>query len=1331
MTDASIKLGIDSRSAKAGESEFRRSADSIKQAALSMAQSVDKAASIFDKMASDIRKASPAVQKMTAEQKALKKIIEDTLTPMEKYQRKMAELTNLRGFAKTEQEVQALNRAMNQAQRESGGFINGLRNGMNQIISLAGPFAAAFSLQSLVQAGSDMQGLRARLEGLTGSAENAAEAMEFLRQTAALQKVDLLDVSDAYGRLLPSVDAGVLSMGEMREILRLTNDSIKAFQLGTGEAQGVFLGLSQLLGSGTVTMEDLRQVTDRMPGTISRLAAATGMTVAELKKMVATGTLTAEQLKGPLIEAMEKNAGAAKKLGATLQSVVIDFKNTWRDFGDTLSNTGVLHVTSKIIQLLSFSFKGLSLAVIGARIEFNLLTGDKKEAMELDKKFQKLKQEEVVLAETILGLNKENRSAQTGLASAIDKNTKLLKADAEAKATSIKMTEELKKKSEQLANQMEETNLNLVLQIQKMKLDPSGENNLASQLAEVEDKAYRNAAAFKALGKEGKNLLETTKMLTIEQYNLEKAQERSKKAAEEMTKAIDHAWENIQDAAADAVLKFDGDMDAMVDIAKKAGAEMATALIIKPALAQGAGFALNSLGFAQTAFQVSGGAYGSAGGAAGGAAGGSGTLSNLSSGASLLSNFSGGGGFATTALDKFGSLFGIGNSNFIGPMQNGGLAGGLSQYSSFTNGSFGGGLGASAGGFIGNLGANAVFGADRGIGANIGGSIGAIAGSFIPVPILGPIIGSFIGNAIGGLFGNNKPSSKLQAGNVDLTTGILSGRTGLGGVDPNNPGKKFSKENYDAVTSLAAFAAQISNTLSGGAGINKTLGIEVGNRNGLGFKLGEGELQSFGQDKGKFIEGLIKALVGEIPNISKNIETAVKNIDFADTEKALKDLDFALAFDNLDFAPKKATALEEAMKNLNEQVDEAAKRAKRLGLEEKKVFDARDKQVGQLRSDFNASIKARSLGITDPRAAAINNLDAEFTGIRRDAFAIGGDLAAVEKLYGLERVKIAEQYAQDATAAVKSQYDDIRKFRESIMVSSTLSGLSVENRRSTALNQLAEVKVRYASGEATFNDVQESINTLLDASKAYFGFSEGYYKDQAAQLDYLSSIESDAKKAFDVQAAALGESKTQTGLLQEIAKGVSSQLVGAGGISANDARLFRASDDKAAIAKAFNTKNQLPELLVRQLKVQSGFNFNDPANADRTYAQFAQTNPAALKIFNQLVSAVGGLPQFANGGSFNAGMAIVGERGPELVNFEASGRVLSNGETRAALSGSSSGNSGSDSSAVVAALQDAIEEIRALREQSALQSEQMQEMAMRLGGIEKTANRQSQRRVSA
>lgn len=1327
MTDASIKLGIDARPAKSGETEFKRSAESIKQSALSMGQTVDKSGSSFDRMTNQIRKSSPAVQKMTAEQQALKKIIEDTLTPMEKYQRKMGELTNLRGFAKTEQEVQALNRAMNQAQRESGGFINGLRNGMNQIIALAGPFAAAFSLQSLVQAGSDMQGLRARLEGLTGSAENAAEAMEFLRQTAALQKVDLLDVSDAYGRLLPSVDAGVLSMGEMRTILRLTNDSIKAFQLGTGEAQGVFLGLSQLLGSGTVTMEDLRQVTDRMPGTISRLAAATGMTVAELKKMVATGTLTAEQLKGPLIEAMEKNAGAAQNLGATFQSVVIDFKNTWRDFGDTLSDTGVLDAISKIIQLLSFSFKGLSLAVIGARIEFNLLTGDKKKAMELDEKFQKLKQEEVVLAETILGLNKENRSAQTGLTGAIDKNTKSLKADAEAKAASIKMAEELKKKSEQLANQMKETNLNLVLQIQKMKLDPAGENNLASRLAEVEDKAYRNAAAFKALGKEGKNLLETTKMLTIEQYNLEKAQERSKKAAEEMTKAIDHAWENIQDAAADAVLKFDGEMDAMVDIAKKAGAEIATALIIKPALAQGAGMALNSLGFAQTAFQVSGGAYGSAGGAAGGA----GALSNVASGASLLSNFSGGGGFATTALDKIGSFFGIGNSSFIGPMQNGGLAGGLSQYSSFTNGSFGGGLGASAAGFAGNFGANAIFGADRGMGANIGGTIGALAGSFIPVPILGPIIGSFIGNAIGGLFGNNKPSSKLQAGNVDLTTGELFGRTGLGGVDPNNPGEKFSKENYDAVTSLAAFAAQITNSLSGGAGISQTLGIEVGNRNGLGFKLGEGELQSFGQDKGKFIEGLIKALVGEIPNISKNIETAVKNIDFADTEKALKDLDFALAFDNLDFAPKKATALEEAMKNLNEQVDEAAKTAKRLGLEEKKVFDARDKQVGQLRSDFNASIKARSLGITDPRAAAINNLEAEFAGIRRDAFAIGGDLAAVEKLYGLERVKIAEQYAQDATAAVKSQYDDIRKFRESIMVSSTLSGLSVENRRSTALSQLAEVKVRYASGEATFNDVQESINTLLDASKAYFGFSEGYYKDQAAQLDYLSSIESDAKKSYDAQAAALAESKTHTALLQDIAKGVSSQLVGAGGISANDARLFRASDDKAAIAKAFNTKNQLPELLLRQFKVQSGFNFNDPANADRTYAQFAQTNPAALKIFNQLVSAVGGLPQFANGGSFNAGMAIVGERGPELVNFESNGRVLSNSETRAALSGSSSGNSGSDSSAVVAALQDAIEEIRALREQSALQSEQMQEMAMRLGGIEKTANRQSQRRVSA
>lgn len=48
-----------------------------------------------------------------------------------------------------------------------------------------------------------------------------------------------------------------------------------------------------------------------------------------------------------------------------------------------------------------------------------------------------------------------------------------------------------------------------------------------------------------------------------------------------------------------------------------------------------------------------------------------------------------------------------------------------------------------------------------------------------------------------------------------------------------------------------------------------------------------------------------------------------------------------------------------------------------------------------------------------------------------------------------------------------------------------------------------------------------------------------------------------------------------------------------------------------------------------------------------------------------------GLPKFANGGSYSGGLALVGEQGPELINFNQGGQVYNAGQTAGLLGGSS------------------------------------------------------------
>lgn len=1130
-------------------------------------------------------------------------------------------------------------------------------------------FVAAFSLREVVRAGAEMQNLNARLLALTGSSRNAGEAMRFLRQTAQQQSVDLIDLANGYSRLLPSVQSNIISMEEMRTILQLANDNIKAFGLSTAETQGLFLGLSQTFGSGTVTMEDLRQVTDRLPGLLNKTAEAAGLTVNEFKKLVSEGTLTADLLKGPLLQALKANEGAAKEMSGTFDSATIAMKNAWRDLLALIADTGTLDFVVGIFQGLADTMTLLGTAILKVRILFNQLTGDTDELIKLQKRYieslddldarilKRMGLEQEIIELEVQG-QKEKEKGLKGQGDAAKAAEEAQKALAKIVTETLTPTEKYKKTVEEIE-----------------RLRPFAKS--------VEEMTALDRAITKA-GEE-----------------LEEAKKKATEAAEEtggIAEAFENAVGDMKDASDDFFTDFFkgkiNDATSLFDRMKDAFArmlgEMATLAITRPILLPIAMSVGGALGVPSDALgQV---AQGFGGGGAGGLSG----IDALSGVKSVL-GLSGGsflGGFG--AVNQFGA-------NYLGTGLPG-LAGGATSL---------GLSGILAGGGIGGLGASLLGLGNENPLVNTGASLaGGYLASLALTPILGPfapILGGFAGSALAGLFGK-KPSSKLQTGEVDLTTGQIIGRTGL-------TGKKFSQENFDAVTQYSDFAASVANAFTGGRGLDSTLGIGIGGR-GYSLQFGDGPQQQFASDPKKFAGEIVRFIAENIDDLDETLETALGNISFDDLEAGLNDLDFALNFTNLALAPKKISAMEQALIDLEDSTNEAAKTARRLGLEEERVYELRDQQLATLRSDFGANIQARILSITDPEAAALQQLDTAYATIRRDAIAIGFNLAEVEKAYGVERLRIVEQYRDQEVEAAQSAFEDIRRYRESILVSSSVSGLSSEERRREAVRQFTLVQGRYASGDASFQDVQTSINNLLDASKDYYSFTEGYFADQASALAYLETIEKGNTAANDNQAKLVDIGAQQTKLLEGILEGVSRQLVDAASL-ANDPRLLRSGESFGDLSGAFNTKNQLPALLVRQFKLQSGYDFSDPTNAGSNFASFAAKNPAALSLFNELVKSVGGVPQYANGGYVRGGVpgrdSVLGmlKPGEYVVPVGGLGRNVANDN-------------------VVASINRVVKELSELRAMMFVQNNRsadaIEDMSQRLGGIEKAANRTTQRR---
>lgn len=646
------------------------------------------------------------------------------------------------------------------------------------------------------------------------------------------------------------------------------------------------------------------------------------------------------------------------------------------------------------------------------------------------------------------------------------------------------------------------------------------------------------------------------------------------------------------------------------------------------------------------------------------------SVSNLSSLSGIADMF----GFGSTVPGGFGALNTFGNS-YLGTGLPG-LAGGVTS-ASLTSVLSGAGIGSLAASLFG-------LGNKNPLVSGAAGLAGSFAGSALLTPILGPfapLAGGFLGSALSGLFGK-KPSSKLQSGTVDLMTGNIVGRSGLGGTDPNNPGKKFSLENYNSVTDLSKVAGDLAKALGG---INQKLVINVGNRDGTQFQLGDGPMQSFSDAKG-FAGGLIKALSAAAPNVTEAFKGAIEKIDFSDMEKALADVNFAFAFDDAFGDLKPINALKEQMDALKKTFDEYRATAQRLGLDIEKVNAAEQRQQKIIAATFNQGIERSILQLTDPKTLAAVDIMTETNALLIQAASLGLDSSRIFKLQQLR--------FQDLAGAAEQASKDIQTSAGAFKDVGTAIDFFTKNTKS-----LEDALFRLRTGDNSIISPQDQLQIAKDRFNGLASDVQGGRGDLVPDLiqageelkrialivegtggDYTQifrSIEStlegariqsqsEAQRLISLQNQQLAAAQQTNTILSDLANKIVAAM--AAGAAGSDSSLLRAND--TTDLNAINQVNLLPERLVRSFKSSVGFDFNAPENANRTFAEWVRAGHAAQGAqYNQMIAAAGGVTQqFAMGGITPMNqMFSVGERGREFQMSGSPSVVFSANQTRRML----------------------------------------------------------------
>lgn len=98
---------------------------------------------------------------------------------------------------------------------------------------------------------------------------------------------------------------------DMNDIFESVASSGAALSLSTDQMSGVFLALSQIASKGKLSMEEVHQIAERMPGTFQAIAKALNVTQAELSDTIASGKIMAADVLPALAKAWKDQYGKA------------------------------------------------------------------------------------------------------------------------------------------------------------------------------------------------------------------------------------------------------------------------------------------------------------------------------------------------------------------------------------------------------------------------------------------------------------------------------------------------------------------------------------------------------------------------------------------------------------------------------------------------------------------------------------------------------------------------------------------------------------------------------------------------------------------------------------------------------------------------------------------------------------------------------------------------------------------------------------------------------------------------------------------------------------
>ena len=276
---------------------------------------------------------------------------------------------------------------------DSAGFKKGVNSVQNSLkglkstfLSLAGALGAGLGLGQFVSRLKDTatelsiaqntlknvsyqtKGLKNSTEDLNYEVSNYQDNLFFVKRLSRDYAQDLVSITDNYAKFISACKKTSLTLEEQRNVYESLVKAAAYFHLSADRTSDMMNAVVQMMSKGKVAAEELRrQLGNTLPGAFNLMAAAMGVSTAELDKLMRDGKVIAAEVL-PKFAAMLNTVTATAEFDS-LQAAMNNLKNAWYELVENSGAEGlfktIINTSTKALGVVSSNMDGIKSSLVG------------------------------------------------------------------------------------------------------------------------------------------------------------------------------------------------------------------------------------------------------------------------------------------------------------------------------------------------------------------------------------------------------------------------------------------------------------------------------------------------------------------------------------------------------------------------------------------------------------------------------------------------------------------------------------------------------------------------------------------------------------------------------------------------------------------------------------------------------------------------------------------------------------------------------------------------------------------------------------------------------